>query len=93
MDLRATLYDDVRAASGVLPRIPDPHELSAGARVRRSHPWDGSRRAGQPVGPELTVTKFYNYGDLSLVELSDGSHAFAWTLVPVSKPAVDRVTA
>jgi hypothetical protein len=85
MDLRATGYgydEQGLTSSGVLPRIPDPQQLDVGARVRRSHPWDGSRRAGQAVGPELTVVKFYNYGELALVELSDGTHAFAWTLVP-----------
>jgi len=82
MDLRAS-GGNLNNAS-ILPRMPEPHELGAGALVRRTHPWDGSRRSGSPTGPELKVARFYDYAELSIVEFTDGTHAFAWTLAPVS---------
>ena len=83
MDLRATDTPPHLSGTALFPRMPEPHQLREGALVRRTHPWDGSRRSGQPVGPVLTVARFYDFGELSIAELADGSHAFAWTLVPV----------
>ncbi|HYF49021.1 MAG TPA: hypothetical protein VEJ63_06430 [Planctomycetota bacterium] len=87
MHLRATEVSSTSA----LPRMPEPRELVPGSLVRRTHPFDGSRRSGHPVGPVLKIAKFYNYGDLSLVEFTDGTHAFAWTLAPVASPETSEV--
>lgn len=55
-------------------------------RVRKIHPYDGTPRAGKPIGKLLTVIKSYPHspidgpGNATVCELSDGSWEFLHNL-------------
>lgn len=55
-------------------------QLYVGDMVRRIHPWDGSVKAGTPVGPLLTVKKIYPHEPFAICELSDGRSDFECNL-------------
>ncbi|HYG74910.1 MAG TPA: hypothetical protein VEK08_07900 [Planctomycetota bacterium] len=50
--------------------------LYVGDAVRRIHPWDGSAKAGTPVGPLLWIKKIYPHEPYAMLELSDGKMEF-----------------
>jgi hypothetical protein len=54
--------------------------LRHGDFVRRVHPWDGSREAGTPVGPLLSVRKVHPLEPVAVCELSDGRSEFECNL-------------
>ena len=54
--------------------------MQPGDVVRRRKPWDGSKEAGIPYGPVLTVLKTYPLESYSVCKLSDGRHEFDFNL-------------
>jgi hypothetical protein len=54
--------------------------LKVGDRVRRCHPWDGSSRAGTPVGAVLTITRVFEGEPFNLCKLLDGKTEFEFLL-------------
>lgn len=60
--------------------------LQVGDSVRRQHLWDGSRWAGQPTGPVLTVTEIETVYPVecrvatTVINLSDGRWAYPHNL-------------
>ena len=55
-------------------------------KVRKIHPYDGTPRAGKPIGEALTVVKSYPHkpvdgpGNATVCELSDGTWEFLHNL-------------
>ena len=54
--------------------------LKVGDRVRRRHPWDGSSRAGMPLGPLLSIVKVYGGEPYPIYQLLDGRTEFEFNL-------------
>jgi len=54
--------------------------LKVGDRVRRRHPWDGSSKAGMPIGPVLTIAKIYPAQPFAIYQFLDGRTEFEFNL-------------
>lgn len=64
--------------------------MQPGYQVQKQHPYDGTRRAGKPEGPVLTVMRVEDHCPVDgpnrkdeVVWLSDGSWCFPWNLTRV----------
>ena len=55
-------------------------ELYIGDMVQRTHPWDGSAREGQPIGPCMTIKQIYPNEPFAICVLSDGKSEFEFNL-------------
>jgi hypothetical protein len=55
--------------------------FKVGDRVRRTHPWDGTLRAGLPVGPLLTIIKVFPSEPVAIYQLLDGKTEFEFNLL------------
>jgi hypothetical protein len=68
--------------------------LRVGAVVRHRHVYDGTSRAGKPVGGDIVVQRICYYDSRApwtrrrelWAWLSDGTRAFVWNLLPVKGP-------
>lgn len=52
-----------------------------GDRVRRTHPSDGTLRAGLPIGPLLTILKVFPSEPVAIYQLLDGKTEFEFNLM------------
>ena len=63
--------------------------FKAGDKVLRIHPYDGSCRAGKPVGPVLAVIESKVHAPSTCLQyfvvLSDGGWAFEWNVAPAGQ--------
>ena len=64
--------------------------LKVGDNVRRRQLWDGSERAGNPVGPLLTIVKAYPVETFAIYQLADGRSEFEFNLCK-EDAAEDRI--
>jgi hypothetical protein len=51
-------------------------QFKVGDRVRRRHAWDGSSRAGMPIGLLLTIAKVYPGEPFAIIQFVDGRTEF-----------------
>jgi hypothetical protein len=64
--------------------------MKVGSMVRKIHVYDGTKYAGQPTGPALTITKITEHvrsednGITVAIWLSDGTWEQAWNLREVN---------